>query len=383
MEETRLSKVDTYCFLMNAIVGAGIYTIPHAFQSAGILISLVLLVIIAIVSWLVHIELLAITEKLTKSPYTDINVDLNQLVPGTNYQLTAHHWDLPAIIQALFKRYPYVVYAIFAWFAVCIIALLTAYVNLFGTAFGTLFDCEYTSGLLTGNECEWKYRIGTMVFTVALLFLTVVEYKELRWLQYIMIIMQFTMLAFLILYSIKYGSTEHLSSKNEQPFNYSEICNTFSILAFAYLYHVCIPGVLAAGRGQHREQKEVALWMFISVAILYGLTGVISSLFFKELPADFGPFFQKHLSAEKDQEAIPSLFWLFAHISIYLPALDVICNSGIYGQSLAGMFVTFFYGTNHELAMQNHRFECKLIRVLCVLPAPIFAQFSMQLVSFT
>lgn len=382
MEGERLSKWDTYCFLMNAIVGGGIYAIPKAFQSAGILISLVILGFMTLVSWLVHIELLAITDKLIQSPYVDSipyvhNIDNRQLVP--NPQAQAYQWDLPAIFKALFKDLPALTYIFFLWFILCMVGTLTVYTNMFGTAFGSWFECDSTEES-EKETCLWKYyRIGTYIFFVLIGALTLIEYKAQARLQYIMTGLQFAILIFVISYSMKYGNP---SSDNLWAADFPHACSAFSVLNFAYLYHICIPSVIAAARGQHREQKEVAIGMTVSIGILYGLIGTISSLCFKELPENFSLFFDKYLE-KLSAEQIPYLFPAFAFLAIHFPAIDIISNSSIYGQSLAGVFVTFLYGTNHRLAMNNHRLVCKLIRVLCVVPPLICAHFSRELVCFT
>jgi len=347
-------------------------------QSSGILVSWVLLGFITVVSWLVHVELLAITEKLAKSPYADIvNVEMRKLVFDSTIQEQGPQSDLHVIIKAFFQYQPYAIKTLFICFAVWIIMVLTSYVNVFGTAFGSLWNCDYTS-----KSMEDAFRIGTVMFGVVLAVLTLVEYKDQKWLQYIMAILQFAVLMFTIIYCTMNGSTEHLSSQNVLASDFLQVFKTFSILTFAYLYHMCIPSVLAAAIGQHREQKEVAIWFAVSVAILYGLTGIISSLFFDNLPDIFSYFFENNLT-KRDPNIVLSLFRAFALISIYLPAVDVISVSGIYGQSLAGTFATYFYGTNLHASMINRRYICKLIRVLCVMPPLFCAYFSTQPVYFT
>ena len=66
-----LTKWDMYCILCNLLVGSGIIAIPEAFQKGGFLVSFIILLIVALINWLLHREILELTEELSLSESTD------------------------------------------------------------------------------------------------------------------------------------------------------------------------------------------------------------------------------------------------------------------------------------------------------------------------
>ena len=374
MDAKKLSKWDVYCFLMNAIVGAGIFVIPNAFQQAGIATSCLLLLLIALLSWLLHIELLAITEKLTLSSSI---VDSSSELPLQKRLLTSQHqWDLSEMVLVLLGKSYSVGY--FLCFAFCILGTLTAYNNIFGTAFGSFLGCDYTSARVESG-CMRTYQVGTLLFTVVVAVLTAVDYKEQAWLQYVMTSLQYFVVAFIGFYCIFRGSTEHLTVQNSLIAGPSSIGNTFSVLVFACLYHMCLPSILAASLNHHKASLQVAMWVFLSVVSIYGLMGCISSLFLSDIPSNISLLFKENL--KRNSSDVPLLLAYFSSIVVFAPALDVIGNSAIYGQALTGIIITAMYGTNHEEVKMQRPLLCRLIRVGCVLPALLFASFSVKLVT--
>ena len=107
MEAKRLSLWDMYCFLMNAMIGAGILAIPHAFQSAGLLASVFILLFVSGLDLLLQFEVLTMTEKLTLQAHKDDSVDLSiseSLLLPAAFTESPHQWDLPEIVKSLLGR---------------------------------------------------------------------------------------------------------------------------------------------------------------------------------------------------------------------------------------------------------------------------------------
>jgi len=370
MAETKLSKWDMYCFLMNAVVGAGIFVIPSAFQQAGIAASCLILVCVALLSWLLHIELLAITEKLTLSS----SLAIPSSEPLKDSFLTSQHqWDLSEIVSVLLGKTCSVGY--FLCFAFSTLGTLTAYNNMFGTAFGSFLGCNYTSTPVE-SECMHIYQGGALLFTVIIAVLTAVDYKEQAWLQYIMTALQYFVASFIVFYCLLRGSTDHLTLQNSiiQP---AALGNTLSIIVFASLYHMCVPSLLAASHKHHKANRQVAMWVFFSVVGIYGLMGCLSSLLLSDIPSNISLLFKEDL---KNSPEAPLLLLYLSSIVIFTPAADVMGNSAIYGQALAGVIITSLYGTNHVQVKAQRPILYRLIRVLCVLPSLLFCSFSTKLV---
>lgn len=372
MVETRLSKWDMYCFLMNAVVGAGIFVIPSAFQQAGIAASFLLLVCVALLSWLLHIELLAITEKLTLSS----SLAIPSSEPLQDSFLTSQHqWDLSEIVSVLLGKTCSV--GCFLSFTFYILGTLTAYNNMFGTAFGSFLGCNYTSTPVE-SECMHIYQGGALLFTVIIAVLTAVDYKEQAWLQYIMTALQYFVASFIVFYCLFRGSTEHLTLQNSviQP---AALGSTLSVLIFACPYHMCVPSLLAASHKHHKANRQVAMWLFLSVVGIYGLMGCLSSFFLSDIPSNISLLFKEDL---RNSPEAPLLLLYLSSLVVFTPAVDVMSNSAIYGQALAGIIISSLYGTNHEQVKAQRPVLYRVIRVMCVLPPLLFCSFSTQLGSF-
>lgn len=373
MVETKLSRWEMYCFFMNAIVGAGIFVIPSAFQQAGVVAAFLILVCVALLSWLLHIELLAVTEKLTLS--SSLATTCSESLQDS-FLTSQHQWDLSEIVLVLLGKKCSVGY--FLCFAFYILGTLTAYNNMFGTAFGSFLGCDYTSASVD-SQCLHIYQGGALCFTIIIAVLTAVDYKEQAWLQFVMTALQYFVAAFIVFYCIFRGSTEHMTLQNSviQP---AALGNTTSILIFACLYQMCIPSLLAASHKHHKANLQVAKWVFFSVVCIYGLMGCISSLFLGDIPSNISLLFKEDLRHSADA---PLFLLYLSSIVIFTPAADVTTNSAIYGQALAGMIVTSLCGTNHEQVKAQRPVLYRLIRVLCVLPPLLFCSFSTQLVITT
>ena len=90
----KLSQFGNYCLIMNGVVGAGVLVIPKVFQSAGVVASLVVMVGVAGLCWMMQVELLAITEKLTVEENRGVKEPLIK-GEGKEYQ-----WDISEIVKS-------------------------------------------------------------------------------------------------------------------------------------------------------------------------------------------------------------------------------------------------------------------------------------------
>ena len=374
----KLHKWETYCFLMNSVVGAGILAIPGAFQHNGVLASAVLLSVVMLLNWVVHVELLAVTEKLTLSALSDESIK-QQLLPELHLLTSEDHWDLPEIVGALFGRTHKSIY--FLFFAGFIIGTISAYTNIFGTAFGSFLHCDYTVDEVS-EECRHTYLLGTGVFTVLVCILTALDYKEQSWVQYLMTGLQFTMAGFVILYCVLRESTGHLTFANVVVAGPSEMGSTFAILVFSVLYIIVFPSLFAVSNRHHRAQKQVAAWVSISTFALYCFFGTICALLIEKIPSNVSLYFKEEVE-KLGEIAVPSMLLLLTYVVIIAPAIDITTNAPIYGHALAGGVITSIYGTNHQEIKRLHPILYRLIRVICVLPAFFLASLSTKLVTIT
>lgn len=94
-----LSRFGSFCLIMNGVVGAGVLVIPRVFQRAGVGLSLGLLGAVAVVCWLMQVELLVLVDKLSQHKQAQEALKTPLLSSGRQYQ-----WDISEIVGALLGR---------------------------------------------------------------------------------------------------------------------------------------------------------------------------------------------------------------------------------------------------------------------------------------
>lgn len=367
----KLHKWDMYCLLMNNAVGAGILAIPGAFQQAGVLVTCSILSFLALVNWLLHNELLAVTEKLTLA---QVDEPVKALLSSDQHLLASpHQWDLPEVVRILLGPGHRVVYSV--CFVAYLIGVITAYTNIFGTAYGAFLDCNYTKKEVS-EECQQTYLIGIAIFGVIVTVLTALDYKEQAWLQYIMTTLQFVLASIILTYTLTHGSTDHLTLANTVASNPSAIAGTFTKLVYALSYLTAVPSVFAASHKHHRGQRQVATWVNLSTLCLYCVFGSVCAIFLPDIPSNISLFFKELNTGGSILTKVAVLLVLVA------PAVDIITNAPIDGHTLAGGVTTTIYGTDHEQTRQDNPVLYRVIRVLCVLPPFFLASLSTDLSTF-
>jgi len=347
------SKWGMYCILVNALVGAGILTLPKAFQAGGLLVSFVCLLIIALVNWLIHRELLEITEELSLSNSSD-----QHLLDEDRLLKSPYQWELPEIVRQIMGPMAYAFY--FFFFAAYVVTQVATYISLFGQAMCGIFGYNFASEM--PDKCGYVYPIGMFVFTAGICVLATLDYMKQMWAHRAMAAAQFLFTVLIVIFSFTQKSNPHYSLYNPGT-SFSDFLYTVKVIVFACAYQICIPSVLAASAKHHTSQIQVAYWMFVSAMVMYGTVGCVAGML---LNLD-----QSNISLSfKPSSELPSTL---ISVIIGIPAIDLIFNSPIYSQSLSSSVFTALYGPDHKSGRTLYPWAHLLLRVGCVLPSLLVA----------
>lgn len=362
-----LSKWGMYFVLCNLLVGGGILAIPKAFEEAGILVSFIILLIVALINWLLHRELLEITEEFSLPPSPN-----EHLLDPDRQLKSPHQWDLPEIVRRIMGPKYYVIY--FSFFALYVVIGVAAYFSLFRQTTGAIFGCDTDLKDASAEGCKEIYHLGNLVFLVVIGGLTVLDYEKQIWVHRTMVIIQFILTVLIVIFSIDfYRSRTYEPNKRIIPSEPKYFIYTFQVIMYACWYLTATPSVLASSAKHHKSQKLVAFWMFASSLAIYGVVGCTTGVFLVDIFYSSISFYDLYLTAQQSS--------LLTAILV-IPALDIITNSPIVCQTLSGAVFTALYGTNHKLERLNHPRIHLLLRLGSVIPSFIFASIIPKFVSF-
>ena len=369
-----LGKWEVYSLLLNANIGAGVMLLPAVFQRSGIVAALIVLVTLGVVSWLLQVELVVISNALSEDADSK---DLTK--PLLSPKVTNYQWDLPEIVHLQLGSLHSSLY--FLLYYLAITSALSAYANLTGTAIGTLlFQCDYAT-LEVAGECMQSYHHGLIIYFVVVCFLTLLDYKEQAWLQTIMTGSRYTLIALIFCYAIYKGSLSGLTVETAVFNTISDLGIAISVLVFTCFYQMCSPSIIHDSHITQHEHDTVARWVSVSTVGLYALLG-FAGLVMPGLPDNISLLFAKETYGYS-AEAVPVLLQIVNWMVICIPVLDVWANSPIFGQSLAGIWITSLYGPNHTQVRNAHPFLYRAVRCLVLCPPTLMAALSHRLVTST
>lgn len=368
----KLGLWGVYSLLLNSIIGAGIMALPRVFQQAGVLVSLVCLVFIAALGWFLQSELLGLIEKLNLQANRDLEKPL--LAPA-KAQL---QWDLPEIVRNLLGNRHWLFYFLIYYLAIS--STLTIYANIVGTAAGTLIGhCDYA--LETEEYCVGAYRWGVISYLLLVGSLTVLDYKEQAWLQYIMTLLRYVLITYIVLFGLFRGSTDSITAEIAVFSDFPRLGNVLSTLIFGSMYQMCTPTILPSTDLSLRSHRLVALLICVSIIVLFGTMGSVG-LVVPSVPDNISLLFGSETYGY-EAGTVPYILKIGSALVILIPVLNICTNSPMYGQVLSGMITSSLYGTNHEEVRTLQPFLFRSIRFLVVFPPALLALLSLRLVRTT
>ena len=365
-----LGRWDVYCLFLNANIGAGVMLLPAIFQRSGVAAAMMCLVVVGVISWLLQVELVAVSDALSEEAEAKSLSEPLIAVKKVKYQ-----WDLPEIVQVLMGSVHSLLY--FLLYYLALTSSLSAYANLTGTGIGTLvFHCDYT-GNETTTECMHTYHFSLLFYLVVVCLLTLVDYKEQAWLQTVMTYSRYFLIVVILAYAVYKASPSEITPENAIFNSLPDLGIACSVLLFSGLYQVCAPSIMYESDITHTDHSIVAQWVSISTVGLYALLGFVG-LVVPGLPDNISLLFATETYGYSS-DSVPFLLQTLNLVVICVPVFQVWTNSPILGQSLAGILTTWVYGPNHTKVRAAHPLLFRAIRCLVLCPPVLLAALSHRL----
>eukprot|EP01029_Cantina_marsupialis_P005804 TRINITY_DN163010_c0_g1_i1.p1 TRINITY_DN163010_c0_g1~~TRINITY_DN163010_c0_g1_i1.p1 ORF type:complete len:525 (+),score=85.41 TRINITY_DN163010_c0_g1_i1:54-1628(+) len=385
------------CFSVNNIVGSGVLSTPYAFNTAGYMVSLVMLLVVTFFCDLsktfqlesmaraegkmdyekhrspVHQPLLSSKDKKTYiqsfSTASRASFDSRMLYPDPNFAIKLRKFELTELCY------------MFGGASAKIMFILSISANLLGSlwAYSSIFSQafeEYSPLSFFGN----KYHLGLIVFAIIVIPLACMELKEQIVVQIIMSIMRFVnillMVGTVVIAMISKG--DHFSniggrSTHEvHAADYSGLIKLLPIIGLSQVFHSSIP-VIAQSTKSKKNLSKMFRTTFVLTFLLYASCGLILSLYFGSDVENSCNLNWKHYTAGYNSGE--KLLWVrvIEYVVVLFPAVDVLSAFPLAAISLGNNFLSTF--STPAQIRESSRCRVTMFRLMAVLPPLVLAWF--------
>ena len=387
-----------FAYTINSVIGAGFLSIPHAFQQAGWLLAVCMQALFLAIGWLLSNQILEITsrvEALKQAADNGLVLKPLSLLQVLRYGLGARRtpeallsfptpslsedrqYDLSEIVKLLMGGYWSVAYL--TCISLFLAGTLAAYINIFGTAFGSnvplLAYCDFENTDIS-QTCIHQYWIYLTVFLVLMTYFTCKEFSEQMWMQLVMTGMRAVIISTVVVTCLlsvigRYNMTNDESYKPSSPelVNLTTIGDTFPTFLFAAIYQTQYPGILSAIRKEKRLLKNTLQGVTLALMVCYSVLGLAAAFAIPDMPSNVSLAY-RHYSAGQAQQhgwtrALSLLVMLF-------PAIDTISIFPIIGHAISDNVMSLLYGEDRE-GLHHHKPHIYYgLRIACILPSFLY-----------
>ena len=352
-----LGTRSTFCVLFNLVIGAMLLSLPSAFQVISLPVSLVLLLVFALISWLLHLELLEITEELSHLKPMEGDEPLLQ---ARDLEIPPKFWDLPAIVSHVLgdgigSMYGFL-YMVLLW------TIISLYIMLSGESFSCLFHCYENER--KGGECAYYYHFGTIISAITIGIFAGTDFLPKKRLHITLSCFQFLFIILLISYAVYHPYGEAQTSVLQLP-DVVSFFDSLGVVAVACIYQVCMPSVIAGSKKRKKAQKQVALWMFLSIVVVYGGLSCVLGYLWGDVPETIAYFF--YVMEEP---------WFLWRVAVFgLLTVDFVFNTPIYCQALTAYLFTTSWCINPRIFQASNPTAYKFMPSFTVIPALLISSF--------
>lgn len=404
MEDEKFGVGAGYAYTVNSVIGAGFLSVPWAFQRAGWLLSLCMQTLFLAVGWLLSNQLLEITSRVEAMKQSEeqgvpikpislpqvlrhglsLRPEQPSLLPYPSPALSdTRQYDLSDIVKLLMGGYWSLIYL--TCISLFLAGTLAAYVNIFGTAFGSnlpLLDyCDYRKDYIS-QKCWYQYWVYLAIFLGLMVYFTCKEFSEQIWMQLVMTCMRVVVMSSIIvtcLLSIvgQYNMTNDREYKAASPNlqNWRTVGETFPIFLFAGIYQTQYPGILSAIRKEKAVLKSTLFLVTVTLMVFYSFMGLAAAFAIPDLPSNVSLAFQHYSAGQKEQ---PDWAKGLSILVMLFPAIDVISIFPIIGHAISDNVMSLLYGEDREGLHHSKPRVYYGLRIACILPSFVYAFLQVQ-----
>lgn len=365
-EENLLGLGEGFVYTINIVIGAGFLSIPIAFQSSGVVLSLFYLLILSIQNIYLSIMFLDLSHrakylKAWKIEGSNYNLGIIQSIIKNKHLVIDREYPVIENISQLnaSEIFSLIFGSKFGYFFLISITIsfegaLIAYVSIFASSFtsniplGDRNPCNiYETGLW--SSCGVNYWIFLSIYAVIVIYLTFKGLKEQKSFQVTMCIMRFVIMSLIIICCFmailrekEIDSDEELKARPAlfEPTNSGK---TIPIIIFALLYQLQLPSIAELIKDKGKNLTRIVALIGVVSFFSYGALGIIVPFAIDDLRSEVSINFRNY-SAGYNETNFAMQF--VSMVIVLFPAFDVISCFPLSSISLADNWKEMLYGKN-------------------------------------
>jgi len=392
------------CFTINYVIGTGFLALPWAFNEAGIVLSLITLLLVAVASDMsknMLLEAIAVADTLVKvrsaqgepllsggrsigsrvqenisllpvqstpSPASAAEDEEDDKFTSPHMMVGARHFEVTELCELLLGRVGRNIYLLAA--SIYLYGALWAYASVFSNALAAHVKLDFIS-----SDEDVNYILYLCVFAVAVVPLTCMEMEEqimtqvtLAALRGVLIVLILSTIGIALYHDDGSSFEDSDGIQGTQLVRIGNIFKLAPIAIYANIYHHSIPNLAKTLRDRTRL-VELFSWVFVVVNLAYALIGVSIAVYFgNDTATSANIHWVKYIGGNQGWSDFASFF------VVVFPALDVLSASPLNGITLGNNMCSAFTGERAEDVLGNSRTRL-FWRLLAAVPPLIGAAF--------
>jgi len=388
-----------YAFVINSCIGAGFLAIPSVFQTGGWLLALVMTSTSLLLGGLFSLQLIEITSRANAlneyqkagnevkpvSLVTVTKVGLGLAKPSTERFLDmsepslsdTRQFDPSELVRLLLGNWLSYIYVV----CICLYlaGALTAYANIFGTAFGThapiLRSCDYNTLGTIAFDCRMQYLIFVSMFLVIMIYFTNIEFSEQLWMQAVMTVARVVvMLSIIILSLVSLGNQENINNNDsyrdgDPPLaDWSKFGFMLPALLFGGIYQTQFAGILSAIQKEMTVLKPIVGYVTLTLEFFYITLGLTASFAVNHVASNASLSFGKYSNGD-GENGRPIWTEIIGYGIVLFPAIDVMSIFPIVAHGISDNIMGLLGVTDRESFRRTQRLKYHGLRTICILPS--------------
>lgn len=388
-----------YAFVINSCIGAGFLAIPSVFQTGGWLLALFMTGISLVLGSLFSFQLIEIISRVNalkeyQSAGNDIKpvslVEVTKVGLGLSKPSTERFLDMPEpaisdtrqydpseLVRILLGNWLSYIYVV----CICLYlaGALTAYANIFGTAFGThapiLRSCDYNTLGTIAFDCRMQYLIFVSIFLVIMIYFTNIEFSEQMWMQGIMTVARVVvMMSIIVLSLVSLGEQENVNNNEtyrdgDPPLAvWSKFGFILPALLFGGVYQTQFSGILSAMQKDMKVLRPIIVYVTLTLEFFYITLGLTASFAVNHVASNASLSFGKYSNGEAENGR-PVWTEIIGYAIVLFPAIDVMSIFPIVAHGISDNIMALLGVVDRDSFRRNQRLKYHGLRTICILPS--------------
>jgi amino acid permease len=200
-------------------------------------------------------------------------------------------------------------------------------------------------------SCEWKYLTYVCIFSVFMLYFTIVGLKEQFWMQICMTVLRIVVMTLVIAACLAAALTNtHIDSVLYNPadipaaVDFGAIGKALPVIVFASMYQTSLPSIVEQMRNKDRTVPKVLAWTTVTSLFFYLLLGLIVPIAIPDVPSQCSMAFRNYTAGHKVDHR-PWWTYALGYLVVIFPALDVFSSFPLCSVALADNLQSLVYGS--------------------------------------